>query len=183
MFAVGSPAQLVYLTVATALSEIWVVGSGGCGPDGESLSFSHMLSTVSLTSSQVPPCKRARGGTFDFESSETWEPLGPWELGVSYNGMESNGDYAMESIALINNVASFTTVVDKALIAAVNDTNFYQGYIGVGATRGNFGGQSFDPLISQLVGTDGGIPSHSYGYTAGAYYRGGKCLLAPIPVP
>jgi hypothetical protein len=32
MFAVGSPAQMVYLTVATALSEIWVVESSGCSP-------------------------------------------------------------------------------------------------------------------------------------------------------
>lgn len=31
-FYVGSPAQIVYLTVATALSEIWVVSTGGCLP-------------------------------------------------------------------------------------------------------------------------------------------------------
>jgi hypothetical protein len=31
-FYVGSPAQVVYLTVATALSEIWVISSGGCVP-------------------------------------------------------------------------------------------------------------------------------------------------------
>ena len=31
-FFIGSPAQVVYLTVATALSELWVVSSGGCYP-------------------------------------------------------------------------------------------------------------------------------------------------------
>ena len=31
-FYVGSPAQVVYLTVATALSELWVVSNGGCVP-------------------------------------------------------------------------------------------------------------------------------------------------------
>jgi hypothetical protein len=29
---VGAPAQIVYLTVATALSEIWVISTGGCTP-------------------------------------------------------------------------------------------------------------------------------------------------------
>jgi hypothetical protein len=31
-FFIGSPAQVVYLSVATALSEIWVVSTGGCVP-------------------------------------------------------------------------------------------------------------------------------------------------------
>jgi len=35
-FFIGSPAQAVYLTPATALSEIWVVSTGGCVP-GESM--------------------------------------------------------------------------------------------------------------------------------------------------
>lgn len=34
MFAVGSPATLVYLTPATTLSEIWTISTGGCY-DGE----------------------------------------------------------------------------------------------------------------------------------------------------
>lgn len=37
-FFIGAPAQVVYLSVATALSELWVVSSGGCVP-GECFSL------------------------------------------------------------------------------------------------------------------------------------------------
>ncbi len=46
-FYVGSPAQVVYLTVATALSELWVISNGGCVP-GERC-FLKPMRAVSLT--------------------------------------------------------------------------------------------------------------------------------------
>ncbi|KAK3318656.1 aspartic peptidase domain-containing protein [Apodospora peruviana] len=151
MFAVGSPAQLVYLTVATALSELWLVESGGCPP--------------------LPICTDARGGVFEIGASETWRSLGPWQLGMNYTGMGGNGNYGLETVAFVNTVTRFTSSVDGALVATLNDTNYYQGYVGVGVTQGKFGTNITNPFISQLAETYGVIPSHSYGYTAGAYYR------------
>ncbi|KAK3390999.1 aspartic peptidase domain-containing protein [Podospora didyma] len=151
LFAVGAPAQIVYLTVATALSELWVVETGGCSP--------------------VQLCIDARGGVFDIPSSETWRSLGNWQLGMNYTGMEGNGDYGLETLAFVNTVTSIATAVDGALVAAINTTDYYQGFIGVGVTQGRFGTNLTNPLISQLAETYGTIASHSYGYTAGAYYR------------
>ncbi|KAL2200682.1 aspartic peptidase domain-containing protein [Corynascus similis CBS 632.67] len=150
-FYVGSPAQVVYLTVATALSEIWVVSTGGCVP--------------------VRLCMDARGGVFDISQSNTWHSLGSWQLGMNYTGMGGNGDYGLETLAFVNRVTSYTSAVDGVLVAAINDTDYYQGYIGVGVTQGRFGTNVTNPFISQLVETYGSIPSHGYGYTAGAYYR------------
>ncbi|KAL2137389.1 hypothetical protein VTI74DRAFT_10 [Chaetomium olivicolor] len=150
-FYVGAPAQVVYLTVATVLSEIWVVSTGGCVP--------------------VQLCIDARGGVFDSTQSETWRSLGSWQLGMNNTGMGGNGDYGLETLAFVNTVTRHTSSVDGALVAAINDTNYYQGYIGVGVTQGRFGSNLTNPLISQLAETYGTIPSHGYGYTAGAYYR------------
>ena len=63
------------------------------------------------------------------------------------------------------------TSVDGALVAAINDTSYYQGFIGIGITKGRFGPNVTNPFITQLAEIYGYIPSHSYGYTAGAYYR------------
>ncbi|EAA35194.2 hypothetical protein GE21DRAFT_5677 [Neurospora crassa] len=156
MFAVGSPAQIVYLTPATALSETWVIGAGGCTSGPGNL-----------------PCVDARGGVFDYHISETWQTLGTgaYELGMNHTGVQRNGDYGLDTVAFVDTMASSATSVDGVLIAAVNATEYYQGYIGLGVTQGSIGSNVTKPLIPQLVEVNGMIPSHSYGYTAGAYYR------------
>ncbi len=93
---------------------------------------------------------------------------------MNYTGVESNGDYGLETLAFVNTLTRFTTAIDGALVAAVNSTDYYQGYIGVGVTQGRFGSNLTNPFISQLAETYGTIPSHGYGYTAGAYYRDSK---------
>jgi len=126
---------------------------------------------VSLTNGQVQLCIDARGGVFDRAASETWRSLGSWQLGMNYTGMGGNGDYGLETLAFVNTVTRFSSAVEGALVAAINDTNYYQGYVGVGVTQGKFGSNLTNPFISQLAQTYGTIPSHGYGYTAGAYYR------------
>ena len=130
-----------------------------------------------LTCSAVQLCYNARGGVFDIKESDTWEPLGPWQLNMNYTGYDGNGDYGLDSVAFVNTVTQFTTAIDQVLISAINTTDFYQGYIGVGVTQGMFADNVTNPFISQLAQTYGTIPSHSYGYTAGAYYRDSKALL------
>jgi hypothetical protein len=93
---------------------------------------------------------------------------------MNYTGVEGNGDYGLETLAFVNTLTRFTTAIDGALVAAVNSTDYCQGYIGVGVTQGRFGSNLTNPFISQLAETYGTIPSHGYGYTAGAYYRDSK---------
>lgn len=125
---------------------------------------------------RVQLCIDARGGVFDSTASKSWQSLGTWQLGMNHTGVEDNGDYGLETIAFVNTVTSFTTSVGGALVAALNTTDYYQGYIGVGVTQGRFGQNVTNPFISQLAESYGTIPSHGYGYTAGAYYRESKHL-------
>lgn len=64
------------------------------------------------------------------------------------------------------------------VIAAINDTDYFTGFFGLGLTAGKFGQTvvtaPFERLIMQPDNAKGGIPSRSYGYTAGAWY--GKCI-------
>jgi len=98
---------------------------------------------------------------------------------MNHTGYGGNGDYGLETVAFVNTLTSFTTSINDVLVAAINDTNYYQGYIGLGVTQGVFKSNLTNPFIPQLAQSYGIIPSHSYGYTAGAYYRPSK--LAPSP--
>ena len=53
----------------------------------------------------------------------------------------------------------------------MNTTEYYLGMFGLGVVPGNFKDVTSLPALSGLVEKDGAIPSHSYGYTAGAMYR------------
>ncbi len=100
---------------------------------------------------------------------------------MNSTGMGGNGDYGLETLAFVDTVKSVSTALEGTLVAAINDTNYYQGYIGVGVTQGRFGANLTNPFISQLAETYGTIPSHGYGYTAGAYYRKSKPSVAAMP--
>jgi hypothetical protein len=69
-----------------------------------------------------------------------------------------------------------TTLVDQkfsmadVLTAALNATEYYIGFFGLGITQGNFAGVVHESPLTQAVQAYGRIPSYSYGYTAGAYY-------------
>lgn len=115
-------------------------------------------------------CYNARGGVFVPSKSQTWESLGAWELGSPDLPYGGNGDYGLESLAFTDTLYAVNTGVNHALVAAINDTDYYQGFIGVGVDQGRFGTNVTNPLITQLAETYGVIPSHSYGYTAGANY-------------
>lgn len=107
---------------------------------------------------------------YNAANSSSWKPLGAWQLGLSDVGDGGNGDYGTETVAFGPPDSQKAVTVDSALVAGINDTHYYVGYVGVGPSLGNFSNTLVNPLISQLVETMGVIPSHSYGYTAGASY-------------
>lgn len=61
--------------------------------------------------------------------------------------------------------------VKNTAIGAFNSTDFWLGFFGLGITSETINGKSDSSPISQLVEVASEIPSHSYGYTAGASYR------------
>ncbi|KAI1738758.1 aspartic peptidase domain-containing protein [Xylaria scruposa] len=148
---VGEPAQELDVVVSTSLSELWLVENTGCGS---------------------PLCDDARGGLFNRSASKSWSPMGAWQLGLKSIGVEANGDYAMETVVVYDSVRRWQTSFNKLLVAGINDTAAYTGFFGLGMTDGNFSGVVAKSPIALLVQQSGIIPSHSYGYTPGAYYAG-----------
>jgi hypothetical protein len=114
---------------------------------------------------------------FDTSQSRNWKELGAYQLGLNLTNMGGNGDYGLDMISFHDPRTRIDNQYDNVLIAAINETDYYQGFIGVGVNQGRFKNNLTLPFISQMAQTYGTIPSHSYGYTAGAYYRPCKRLL------
>lgn len=150
-FRVGSPPQDVNLLVSTALSEVWVIGKGGCATND-------------------PTCINARGGVFDSGASESWKAMGTWQLGLNYPGYEANGEYGQDTLSAHGSVNNDDFSMTGVLISAINTTNYFNGYFGLGIATGNFDAVAADPPLVQAVKKFGRIPSYTYGFTAGASY-------------
>ncbi|KAF9881858.1 eukaryotic aspartyl protease [Colletotrichum karsti] len=151
-FQLGTPKQSVNVLVSTSLSEFWVVGSGGC-------------------IAKEPLCNAARGNVFTVADSKSWDPLGGWQLGLDYLGYGGNGDYGLDSLSTTT-MAGDAISMDNIITASINSTDYYLGFLGLGITKGSFGNEIAESPLTQAVKTYGWIPSYSYGYTAGAYYKG-----------
>lgn len=130
-------------------------------------------------------CETKRGGIFHSNESSTWNETGLYALGLDPElGFGGNGDYGFDSIALSDQIS-----VSSQTVGVINTTEYWLGFMGLGITPTNFSNgatpanftngvapgniSSADQktFLSSLVETVGLIPSHSYGYTAGAYYR------------
>lgn len=107
---------------------------------------------------------------YNRSASKSWSPMGLWQLGLKTIGILANGDYATETVVVYDSVPRWQTSLSKLLVAGINDTAAYTGFFGLGITDGNFGGVVAQGPVASLVQQSGLIPSHSYGYTPGAYY-------------
>lgn len=145
---VGDPAQWVTVFPFTGSQETWVVGPGGC--DG------------------TYTCEQLRGGLFYKNQSQTWEEQGYYELGFDTNlGDTDSADYGLDQIALYDQLS-----LPGQVIGIINTTDFWLGTLGLGVAQTRFGGTNNHlTFLSSLVENADQIPSHSYGYTAGAYYQ------------
>jgi hypothetical protein len=119
-------------------------------------------------------CTTNKGGLFSPLKSSTWQEQGFFDLGVDYQlGNTAYAEYGLDNLTF----GATGITIPSAIIGAfngsglTNTTSYFTGLFGVGITPGNF--TNITPLsaISALVEQMGTIPSHSYGYTAGASYR------------
>ena len=144
---VGTPPQWVDLFVSTASQETWVVGNGGC--DG------------------TTECLSKRGGVFQSNASSTWIDQGPFVLGLDPQlGFGGAGIYGFDNISLSDSVS-----VPSQVVGIINTTDYWLGFFGLGVEPTNFTSADKPTFLDSMVETMSLIPSHSYGYTAGAYYR------------
>ena len=93
-----------------------------------------------------------------------------YSLGMENLTVPGNGDFGHDTLAFENTQAQRNLTINSALVAGINYTYYYNGFIGIGTTPGIYDEGEMKPLINQLVEDMQAIPSHSYGYTAGASY-------------
>ncbi|KAL9113788.1 MAG: hypothetical protein Q9227_002233 [Pyrenula ochraceoflavens] len=112
-------------------------------------------------------CEDKRGGLFAANESSSWDNIGYYELGFDLNlGISGVADYGFDSIALNQDLS-----VPSQIIAVQNSTEFWTGNLGLGIDKSNFTDANQPSFLSSLVENVSAVPSHSYGYTAGAYYQ------------
>ncbi|OWP02209.1 hypothetical protein B2J93_5596 [Marssonina coronariae] len=152
---VGSPAQWVDVFVSTISSETWVVGHGGCGQTDTQCSF-------------------IRGGTINPSKSTSWQDQGFFELGAGKQlGNEGYAQYGLDNLTFGGTGVSVPSAIIGAFngTGPINETSFLLGLFGLGVVPGSFNNTSPLSAVSALVEQVGAIPSHSWGYTAGAKYQ------------
>lgn len=76
----------------------------------------------------------------------------------------------METVVVYDSAKQWHTPLQKQIVAGINDTRYFTGFFGLGITTGNFQDTVVLSPLASLVEQVGVVPSHSYGYTAGAYY-------------
>ncbi|GBF66294.1 hypothetical protein TMEN_9014 [Trichophyton mentagrophytes] len=144
---VGTPSQWLQVIPNTVSSETWVIGRGGCDA--------------------TMRCRKERGGLFFANASSTWSHVGLYELGSNLQlGDAGYGDYGYDLIGLNNDVS-----VSGQVISMVTTVKWWIGSLGLGVTDTNFTDENKLSLLSSLVQNMSIVPSHSYGYTAGAFYQ------------
>lgn len=113
-----------------------------------------------------PICVRNRGGVFDPKESSTWNASGTYPLSLDPQlGFGGNGQYGFDTVALGDQVA-----ITSRVVGVVNVTQYWLGFFGLGTIPVSLGQTQRATVLSAMVEL-GLVPSHSYGYTAGAYHR------------
>ncbi|KAF3916460.1 hypothetical protein ABW21_db0209619 [Orbilia brochopaga] len=150
----GTPSQIVRVLPATSWQEIWVIDSSACG------------------NASPETCSDRRGQLFNVNSSSTWQDRGLYKTDLAKDlGYNAIGDYGMDRVGITNMDSQVT--LDKQVVVTVASNQWYTGMFGLGNQPTNFTNFN-DPQPSFLTSlyNKGLIPSLSWGYQAGANYRG-----------
>jgi hypothetical protein len=119
-------------------------------------------------------CTTNKGGLFNPLKSSSWQEQGFFDLGVDYQlGNTAYAEYGLDNLTFGTSGITIPSAIIGAFNGSgtTNTTSYFNGLFGLGITPGNFTNVTPLSAISALVEQMGTIPSHSYGYTAGANYR------------
>ncbi|KAB8299070.1 hypothetical protein EYC80_001194 [Monilinia laxa] len=158
---VGTPSQPVLVFISTASNQPWVISPDGCTP------------------SDPGTCLGSRGLKFNSNTSTTWAPNtinpgGVFALELESNlNLTGNGNYGNDTI-LLGSPGSELPSLSSQVLATITTHDFWLGLFGLNPAPTNFSSKTeLAPSYMSNLKSQGHIPSLSYGYTAGAYYRNG----------
>ena len=140
---------------STRAPATWVVLDAGC------------------ISSDPASCPDDRGHTFKPENSSSWKRQGFFRLSEESNlGYDPTnaGDYGFDTLGLGYRGAGGPTLEGQVL-AGIATKDFYLGSLGLYPAPVNFTSEESHPSLLTNLKAQNLIPSLSYGYSAGAYYR------------
>ncbi|KAA8570286.1 hypothetical protein EYC84_002593 [Monilinia fructicola] len=158
---VGTPSQPVLVFISTASNQPWVISPDGCTP--------------------LDPgtCLGSRGLKFNSNTSTTWAPNtinpgGVFALEVESNlDLSGNGNYGNDTL-MLGSPGSELPSLSSQVLATITTHDFWLGLFGLNPAPTNFSSKTeLVPSYMSNLKSQGHIPSLSYGYTAGAYYRNG----------
>ncbi|KAK6530071.1 hypothetical protein TWF694_003444 [Orbilia ellipsospora] len=160
---VGNPPQQVNLIPTTNTNDLWTVSPIGCNSD-----------TWSASDETLPKsCTNIRGGVFDTSKSSTWanvtSALGFSDQRFFDMGLNVTVVYGTDSVRIGN---GDSLILENHLIANYGDpSQFMTGIVGLSVPNVTFDQKTnYKALITTLY-DEKKIPSQSWGFTAGAYYR------------
>ena len=161
IISVGTPPQTFRILPATRADETWVPIPAGCSQ-----------------SSDLPNCGNLRGADFfqnaiseGFEKnqSSTWVENGTFSLLLQNDltlDSSATGDFGFDTLGVGND--SHRLSLEHQVVTGVASTAFWLGTFGLSPSLVNLTAPSF----MQNLADQNLIPSLSFGYTAGAKYRG-----------
>lgn len=160
MLQVGEPAQTVRVMISTASQQQWVIDYRGCS-----------------TGDDV--CAEARGDTFTYNTSSTWDMVGLYKLWIEENlGRFGNANYGYDTVSLGYQGEGGPTLKNQT-VGALATNAFYFGHFGINPKSTNFTNFTHaSPSYMTSLKDQGLIPSVSWGYTAGVPYRFAKVLAS-----
>jgi hypothetical protein len=153
---VGTPQQFVRTFVSWAVYQTWVVLPLGC-----------------VSAEDQSACADARGWLFDNETSSTFDYIGLYDLWVGRNlGPTPNAGFGFDRVGLSGVGENGPTLENTTVAAFAGQKMYYLGIFGINPKPSNFTGFN-EPTASYMtqLKEQKMIPSVSFGYTAGAYYR------------
>ncbi|KAF1976707.1 acid protease [Bimuria novae-zelandiae CBS 107.79] len=164
--AVGNPPQEFAVLPATNVANTWVPIADDC----KALNISDCGSKRG-----VYPFNNTISPGFQSNFSSTWENIGLFELGQNaFLGFSGNGAFGYDTVGLVRGDASQTVQIDHQPVTAYASPDFWLGEIGLGNRGMNLGQHDHPASFLTNLKEAGGIPSRSFGYTAGAPYRSTK---------
>ena len=153
---IGTPPQYVKLLISTTATQPNAVVPQACN------------STLPAT------CPYDRGGLLNKNSSSTWKDAGLYSLSIEQNlGNRATGDFGWDNITFgLPGSQAGNIALPNQLVAGIVNKDFFLANWGIRPDETNLTTMNNRyPSVIENLKNSSYIPSKSWGYTAGAYYR------------